>query len=71
MLTPIVSAASVYAKVLRDTFMAQLSDHYPEYEFGKHVGYGTALHRSLLAKHGVSDQHRASYKPIQAFLEAA
>ena len=61
---PIVSAASVYAKVTRDNFMAQLGKKYKIYEFEKHVGYGTQLHSGLLKKHGVSDQHRLSFKPI-------
>lgn len=61
---PVVSAASVYAKVTRDNFMAQLGEKYKKYEFEKHVGYGTQLHSGLLKKHGVSDQHRLSFKPI-------
>lgn len=65
---PAVSAASIIAKVARDDYMADLSLKYPEYGFSKHVGYGTALHIDMLKKHGVSDQHRKSYKPIKAFM---
>ena len=63
-LHPIVSAASIYAKVLRDQHMARIAQFYPEYGFEKHVGYGTKLHRDMLAKHGVSIIHRKSYKPV-------
>ncbi len=65
---PIVSAASIYAKVVRDRYMSELPERYHMYEFEKHVGYGTALHQQLLKKHGVSDIHRTSYKPIRALL---
>ena len=67
-LFPIVSAASIYAKVLRDTYMAELPERYAPYEFERHVGYGTARHRELLRRHGVSDQHRKSFAPIKALL---
>lgn len=65
---PIVSAASVYAKVTRDAHMVRAAKFYPFYGFEKHVGYGTELHRSLLKMYGVCKLHRKSYKPIQAFL---
>lgn len=63
-----VSAASIVAKVARDTYMQNLDKAYAVWQFDKHVGYGTALHRDALAEHGVSDMHRKSYKPIKAFL---
>lgn len=67
-LHPIVSAASIYAKVLRDEYMERIARFYPNYHFEKHVGYGTKLHLDMLEKHGVSKIHRQSYKPIQALL---
>jgi ribonuclease HII len=66
---PIVSAASVYAKVLRDRYMTRLARKYPKYRFEKHVGYGTSAHISALKHYGVIDGiHRKSYKPIRAVL---
>ncbi len=67
-LHPIVSAASIYAKVLRDSHMQRAAQFYPFYGFEKHVGYGTALHHSLLKIHGPSKLHRTSFKPVSAFL---
>jgi ribonuclease HII len=68
---PIVSAASVYAKVLRDRYMIQLAKKYPIYSFERHVGYGTAIHRAALVKHGSIDGlHRKSYKPVMKMIEA-
>lgn len=65
---PIVSAASVYAKVIRDRKMTQLHYEMPQYGFRDHVGYGTAVHIEALKKHGVSSQHRKSFKPIMKLL---
>lgn len=64
-LYPIVSAASIYAKVTRDRFMTELEGKYAVYEFAKHVGYGTKLHMDMLKLHGASDQHRLSFAPIK------
>lgn len=64
---PIVSAASIYAKVLRDRKMTKLAVKYPQYGFENHVGYGTREHIEGLKTNGVSVIHRLSYKPIKAF----
>ncbi len=65
---PIVSAASIYAKVSRDAHMKRAAKFYPFYGFEKHVGYGTAIHQAALKVHGISSIHRRSFKPIQALL---
>ncbi len=66
---PIVSAASVTAKVLRDRFMTRLGIKHPGYGFEKHVGYGTPAHRLALQTHGaVRDVHRFSFAPVKAAL---
>ena len=65
---PIVSAASIFAKVTRDQFMTNLALEQPGYGFEKHVGYGTKAHITALHELGVSSSHRKSYKPIQALL---
>lgn len=67
---PAVSAASIIAKVARDNYMAgEAAGKYPNYQFEKHVGYGTKLHIEMLKLHGVSNIHRKSYNPIQKFME--
>ncbi len=69
---PAVSAASILAKVARDTWMAtEGARQFPQYAFEKHVGYATALHRQLLAQHGASSLHRRSFRPVQVALDAA
>lgn len=66
-----IAAASIYAKVFRDTKMGDLDKEYPYYGWAKNVGYGTALHQEGLKIHGPSPYHRLSYKPIQALLNKA
>lgn len=68
-LYPIVSAASIYAKVTRDTFMAKQAMIYKGYGFDKHVGYGTKLHKEALVRLGLLPIHRKSFRPIQKFSE--
>ena len=56
-----ISAASILAKVTRDRYMLQLAEEYPEYQFEKHKGYGTALHIEMLKKYGASPVHRKTF----------
>ncbi len=56
-----IAAASILAKVERDHAMLALDEMYPEYGFAKHKGYGTALHREMLQRYGVSPVHRPSF----------
>lgn len=56
-----IAAASILAKVSRDRFITDISEKYPEYEFGKHKGYGTKAHREALLKYGPCEIHRKSF----------
>ncbi len=56
-----IGAASIVAKVLRDREMVRLHKKYPRYGFGKHMGYGTQLHRDAIQKYGPSKIHRKSF----------
>lgn len=68
LLVPSVSAASIIAKVARDTYMAEQNALYPEYGFSSHVGYGTALHKAAILKYGITELHRKSFAPIKKVL---
>lgn len=63
-----IAAASIVAKVYRDRLMCELARKYPHYAFEKNAGYGTNAHVAGLKTHGVTPEHRRSYKPIQKFL---
>jgi ribonuclease HII len=53
---PVISLASILAKVERDRLMEELSEHYPQYGFEQHKGYATYDHRMAL-KSLVSVRH--------------
>ena len=56
-----IAAASILAKVSRDRLMLEIDSQFPQYEFKKHKGYGTALHMDLIRKYGPSKHHRPSF----------
>jgi ribonuclease HII len=58
---PVVSAASILAKVSRDGQMVWLDRIYPQYGFSRHKGYPTKFHRSVLEALGPTPEHRMSY----------
>lgn len=59
-----IAAASVIAKVTRDTMMREFCARYPEYCFSQHKGYGTELHLLKLHAHGPCPIHRRSFEPV-------
>ncbi|MDO8265739.1 MAG: ribonuclease HII [Candidatus Saccharibacteria bacterium] len=65
---PSVMAASIIAKVERDSIMQEFDKKYPEYGFDKNVGYGTKKHAQALRKHGITPIHRLSFNPIKELL---
>ena len=57
-----IAAASVLAKVSRDRYVIDVLDRrYPQYQFAKHKGYGTKLHRELFDKYGPCPEHRITF----------
>ncbi len=64
-----IAAASILAKVTRDTIMYELDEKYPMYGFKNHKGYPTKKHIEALHTYGVLDIHRKSYKPVYTLLQ--
>jgi ribonuclease HII len=56
-----VAAASVLAKVHRDTLMAELGETCPEFAFADNAGYPAPAHQQALAAHGPTPYHRLSW----------
>jgi len=61
-----ISAASILAKVHRDSVMRALEEQYPGYGFAQHKGYATAGHRAALERLGPCPEHRCSFHPVAA-----
>lgn len=62
---PLVSAASIHAKVSRDRYMMDLAKRHPGYFFENHVGYGTKAHMLALKERGALKYvHRLSFMPV-------
>jgi ribonuclease HII len=60
-----IAAASIVAKVHRDSQMESLGRRYPAYGFERHMGYGTAEHMAALETHGPCPIHRRSFAPVE------
>ena len=67
-LVPVISAASIIAKVYRDRWCDDYHLQYPQYGFARHKGYGTAAHLAALREHGACPQHRRSFAPVAGVL---
>ena len=63
-----IAAASVIAKVIRDRIMVAVDRQFPGYGFAGHKGYGTALHRQLIAEMGPVKPHRKSFAGVREYL---
>src|SRR5262245_4400816 len=63
-----IAAASIVAKVTRDTMMIELARTYPDYGFERHKGYPTPEHHAAIERHGVTPHHRRSFKTVQLAL---
>ena len=61
-----IAAASILAKVARDTIMVELDKTYPDYGFAHHKGYSCITHMEALRRFGPSPIHRRSFKPVRA-----
>ncbi|MDP4840839.1 MAG: ribonuclease HII [Alphaproteobacteria bacterium] len=59
-----IAAASIIAKVTRDTLMKDLALRYPHYGWETNAGYGTKTHQEGLLRHGVTPHHRRSFAPV-------
>lgn len=68
-----IAAASILAKVARDTWMEEVADlRYPAYGFARHKGYGTPQHWQALHTYGPCALHRRSFlRRLEQWLEVS
>lgn len=60
-----IAAASVLAKVYRDSYMQSIAKEYPQYNFDSHKGYGTKTHMEAIQAYGVTPYHRKTFTPVK------
>lgn len=63
---PVVGAASIIAKTVRNDHMIELHKEYPVYGWKQNYGYGTKRHRTAIEQHGVTEYHRR-IKPLMKY----
>ncbi|MDP2333182.1 MAG: ribonuclease HII [Reyranella sp.] len=61
-----IAAASIFAKVARDRYMAKLAETFPGYGWETNRGYGSAQHLRALELLGPTPHHRMSFAPLRA-----
>ena len=62
-----IAAASIVAKVYRDSLMTSLAGTFPYYGFERNKGYGSDFHRRAIAEHGPCPIHRRSFGSVREF----
>ncbi|MBL7688939.1 MAG: ribonuclease HII, partial [Bdellovibrionaceae bacterium] len=63
--------ASIVAKVTRDRWMRDADALYPGYDFEKHKGYGSVVHREAIARLGASPIHRKTFGGVKEHVAGA
>lgn len=61
-----IAAASIIAKVWRDTLIVRLDRRYPGYDLASNKGYGSHKHLAGIAGLGICRQHRKSFRSCKA-----
>ncbi len=59
-----IAAASIVAKVTRDSLLGEYAQRHPGYGFERHKGYGTVGHLDALWRLGPLPLHRLSFAPV-------
>jgi ribonuclease HII len=64
LLSPLIGASSVIAKIIRDRIMEKYHHIYPYYNFKNNKGYGTKEHLMALRRYGYCALHRKSFRGV-------
>ncbi|MCB1681278.1 MAG: ribonuclease HII [Alphaproteobacteria bacterium] len=64
-----IAAASIIAKVHRDTLMEKLAKDFPGYGWERNAGYPTYEHIAALDQHGITIHHRRTFAPVKLRLK--
>jgi len=63
-----VAAASIVAKVFRDSLMEEMHRNYPQYNFAGNKGYATSEHRKAIRLYGCCPIHRKTFKGVREYI---
>ena len=63
-----IAAASIVAKVVRDSIMNTYHNLYPLYHFDRNKGYPTKEHKAAIGQFGVLPIHRKTFKGVREYL---
>ena len=61
---PVISAASIIAKVTRDKMISNLGKKFRGYYWDRNYGYGTKQHLKAIKNLGITSHHRKTFSPI-------
>lgn len=64
-----IAAASIVAKVTRDSLMDIYHQEYPQFGFDKHKGYPTRDHRAAIREFGCCPIHRKSFRGVKEYAQ--
>jgi ribonuclease HII len=59
-----IAAASIFAKVTRDRYMAGLAQAFPGYGWETNRGYASDAHLAAIERLGPTPHHRMSFSPL-------
>ncbi len=63
-----IGAASIIAKVYRDNYMVGMHEFFPQYNWAKNKGYGTEEHRQAIMEHGITKEHRKTFRGVAEYV---
>jgi len=63
-----IAAASILAKVTRDRLMREYDVLFPQFEFSRHKGYPTKVHKEKVFEYGASPIHRRTFAPLKKMI---
>lgn len=63
-----IAAASIVAKVTRDSIMLKNNEIFPGFGFAEHKGYGCKSHMAAIAKLGPCAIHRKTFRGVKEYL---
>ena len=64
-----IAAASVLAKTTRDSYMFQIHEEFPMYNWKQNKGYPTKEHRDAIKEYGITKYHRKTFRLLPQQLQ--